>query len=325
MLNPSRILDPNHQPQKRQEPDLAAAITKASSRQTYYTIRFLVDRELVPDAYRAYAYFRWVDDCVDTETGSRSEKIAFVNRQQTLLDACYRQETPDNLCTEEQMLVDLVKGDTTKESGLQSYLRNMMGVMTFDAERRGRLISQAELTAYSDQLATAVTEALLYFIGHRCLPPCDEARYLAVRGAHVVHMLRDLREDNENGYFNIPLETIQAFGLTGQEMEAPSYQKWVSGRVKLAWQYFQAGREYILRVKSFRCRLAGFAYIARFEWMAQTIQREGYRLRLAYPERKSLRAGLWMVWRTLLSLSGWNKLNMEPVDLPIQPVQIEKQ
>ena len=39
---------------------LASSITKAASQQTYYTIRFLVDRERVPDAYRAYAYFRCV-------------------------------------------------------------------------------------------------------------------------------------------------------------------------------------------------------------------------------------------------------------------------
>ena len=44
---------------------LASAITKAASKQTYYTIRFLVDRPLVDDAFRAYAYFRWVDDVVD--------------------------------------------------------------------------------------------------------------------------------------------------------------------------------------------------------------------------------------------------------------------
>ena len=44
---------------------LAARITQNASKQTYYTIRLLVDRDLVPDAYRAYAYFRWVDDVLD--------------------------------------------------------------------------------------------------------------------------------------------------------------------------------------------------------------------------------------------------------------------
>src|SRR5512137_1215090 len=51
-------------------PSPASSITKSASKQTYYTIRFLVDRERVDDAYRAYGYFRWVDDILDADSGS---------------------------------------------------------------------------------------------------------------------------------------------------------------------------------------------------------------------------------------------------------------
>ena len=44
---------------------LARSITLAASKQTYYTARLLVDRDLVDDFFRAYAYFRWADDIVD--------------------------------------------------------------------------------------------------------------------------------------------------------------------------------------------------------------------------------------------------------------------
>ena len=37
--------------------NLAASVTKEASIQTYLTIRYLVDTQLVDDAYRAYAYF----------------------------------------------------------------------------------------------------------------------------------------------------------------------------------------------------------------------------------------------------------------------------
>ncbi len=53
-------------------PNPASIITKAASKQTYYTIRFLVDRARLEDAYRAYAYFRWVDDVLDAGSGSGS-------------------------------------------------------------------------------------------------------------------------------------------------------------------------------------------------------------------------------------------------------------
>ena len=41
---------------------LARAITRAGSKQTYYTARLMVDKALVDDFLKAYAYFRWVDD-----------------------------------------------------------------------------------------------------------------------------------------------------------------------------------------------------------------------------------------------------------------------
>ena len=51
-------------------PTLASELTKAASKQTYYTIRLLADRERMQDAFRAYAYFRWVDDLLDAESPS---------------------------------------------------------------------------------------------------------------------------------------------------------------------------------------------------------------------------------------------------------------
>jgi phytoene/squalene synthetase len=280
---------------------LAADITRTASKQTYYTIRFLVDRERIPDAYRAYGYFRSLDDVLDAPGGSQAEKIAFANRQAALLESCYRGEVPEVLSPEEHMLVDLIQNNGSADSGLASYLRNMMAVMQFDAGRRGNLISQAELDAYTTSLATAVTDALHHFIAHDTPPPSNGARYLAVTAAHITHMLRDAHEDIEGGYFNTPTEYIKARSICPQETGSLAYQAWVCQRVRTAKRYFRAGREYISQVKSLRCRIAGFAYAARFEWMLRTIVRENYCLRADYPERKSLRAGLWMAWKTLAS------------------------
>ncbi len=121
---------------------IASLITKAASKQTYYTIRFLADRDRVDDAYRAYGYFRWVDDTLDADSGSAPERMAFLERQKSLLEKCYQGEAPRDANLQEKMLVELVQHDQEKNSGLQLYLRNMMQVMDFDARRRGRLISQ---------------------------------------------------------------------------------------------------------------------------------------------------------------------------------------
>jgi phytoene/squalene synthetase len=284
---------------------LAARITQAASKQTYYTVRYLVDRPLIPDAYRAYAYFRWVDDYLDQEAITKPQRQAFVRRQQALMERCYRGEPLPRLADEERMLVDLIDKDFQKNSGLQAYIRNMMAVMAFDAERRGRLISQAELVDYSRWLATAVTEALHYFIGHDQPSPRGEARYLAATAAHIMHMLRDTAEDVEAGYYNIPSEFLAAHGISAWDVESAPYRAWVRGRVQLARSYFAAGRGHLAQVKNLRCRLAGYAYIARFEGVLGAIEAEGYRLRPDYAEYKRKSAALRMGWSVLaLALTG---------------------
>jgi phytoene/squalene synthetase len=303
---------------KQMNPNPASSITKAASKQTYYTIRFLVDRARIGDAYRAYAYFRWVDDNLDAPSGSgpvlseveASERRAFLERQKSLLEKCIRGEAPRDTNIQEKMLVELVQSDRGKNSGLRAYLRNMMLVMDFDVRRRGRLISQVELNEYTRWLAIAVTEAMHYFIGQGAFAHDDETRYLAVSAAHITHMLRDTYDDVRAGYYNIPREVLEANHIGPQDVHSEAYRAWVQSRVQLAREYFEAGRSYLARVHSLRCRLAGFLYTARFEWLLDTIEREGYRLRPQYDERKRVGTGLRMSWLALLSMTNLRGVGM---------------
>ena len=291
-------------------PSPASSITKVASKQTYYTIRLMVDRERVDDAYRAYAYFRWVDDVLDADPDSKpvlneveaSERRAFLERQKSLLESCYRGESPRDVDIQEMMLVELIQRDHEKNSGLQSYLRNMMLVMDFDARRRGRVISQGELNEYTRWLASAVTEAMHYFIGNGWYTPHDETRYLAVSAAHITHMLRDTFDDVKAGYYNIPREVLEANHIGPQDVHSDAYRLWVKSRVQLARDYFEAGKGYLAEVQNPRCRLAGFAYTARFEWLLDTFEREGYSLRPQYSERRSIGTGLRLSWVALSSM-----------------------
>lgn len=285
---------------------LAAAITRAASKQTYYTIRFLVDRGLVDDAYRAYAYFRWVDDWLDQGASHRSARLAFLKRQQTLISAaegCDTASLPSDLAPEEHLVLDLFRRNATENDGLRAYCRYLMNVMAFDADRRGRLISQRELDNYTRWLAAGVTEALHYFIGHDCTSPHGRIRYLAVVGAHITHMLRDAVEDAEAGYYNIPREVVTAAGIAPWDVESQAYRGWVKERVSQARACFKIGRDYLAQVESCRCRIAGYSYIRRFEVVLDSIEREGYLLRANYPERKSYSQGMqmigWALWMTV--------------------------
>jgi hypothetical protein len=285
-------------------PIAASSITKAASKQTYYTIRFLADRDRIDDAYRAYAYFRWVDDILDTDTGLGSERMAFMQRQKQLLEKCYAGERVGEVTSQENILVELVQRDHDAGSGLAVYLHNLMQVMDFDTRRRGRLVTQSELDQYTGWLASAVTEAMHYFIGYGCYAPQDETRNLAVTAAHITHMLRDTLDDVQTGYYNIPREVLEANHIGPQDVHSQAYRAWVKQRVKQARAYFATGRGYLMRIQSRRCRLAGFAYTARFEWLLDTIEREDYYLRPQYAERKRLRTGLQLSWQALASMLG---------------------
>ncbi len=294
----------DHETDAEASPDLPAHITRAASKQAYYTIRLLVDRDRRAAAYRAYAYFRWVDDQIDRPVSDRAARMGFVGRQRDLIERARRGCSWGDLAPEERLVVDLIQGDDEPTSGLQSYITNMLAVMAFDASRRGRWVSERELDHYTRQLSVAVTDALHYFIGHTSARPASELRYLPAMAAHVSHMLRDTLEDVALGYFNVPREWLAAGDIGPGDVQSPAYRAWVKHRVQLARTYFAQGTRYLAQVQSARCRLAGFAYMARFTGVLDAIEREAYRVRPASPEFThpgyALRVGGSVVRSTLL-------------------------
>ena len=256
----------------------AADLTRRGSLHTYLVIRWMVDRDLVEDGFRAYAYFRWLDDLLDLQLGERRQRLAMVREQAELARCAFAGDFPRPACAEEQLLQDLIRGHRSGHPGLRSYVDRMMQVMAFDAVRRGRLLSAAELEEYTRLLATAVMDGLSYFIGHDRAYPASPARYAAVAGAHVSHMLRDAVDDLHAGYFNIPREVLEAENLSPADVNAPGYRRWVRGRVALAEALFRDGKDYIRNVPSMRARLAGLAYCASFESVLSRVKRNGYLL-----------------------------------------------
>lgn len=276
--------------------DLAQSITWAGSRQSYFTARLLVDSDLVNDCYRAYAYFRWADDVIDISSHSQEERICFIERQKQLIDCLYRGGRPDGLTPQEEIIADLIRHDRGENSGLQSFIRNFLAVLEFDAHRKGRLVSQQELTWYSHCLGTAVTDAIQYFIGHSHAYPDTEDRYLAATAAHITHMLRDMVPDLADGYINIPGEFLKANGISPDDVDSPAFRDWVRIQVNLARKYFNEGKRYLDELDVLRCKIAGYWYCARFECVLDAIERDGYLLRPLYPERHRLSTRLKIAW-----------------------------
>jgi phytoene/squalene synthetase len=270
---------------------LAHSITWRSSKQSYLTAVLLADRDLVDDCLRAYAYFRWADDRIDLDSYSDEDRIGFLQRQKTLVERCYRRERPADLAPEEEMLADLIAHDRGNADGLQSFIRNFMWVLEFDALRKGRPVLAQDLDSYSAHLAKAVMDGFQYFIGNSHPYPKTPDRTLSVLGAHGTHMLRDMREDLAAGYINLPSEYFPSGGLRADDLDGEPLRSWVKKEVARSRSLLRDGRRYIDSLGVLRCKLAGVWYCARFERVLDLIERDGYRLRTDYPERRS--AATW--------------------------------
>lgn len=271
---------------------LARNITFEASKQTAWTIQALVPRSRRDDAFRAYAYFRWVDDVLDGQEIDQTERLSFLDSQMDLLHRCLNGKPPRVVGSEEWMLVELTQGPLRNDPGLRIYLQDMMAVMDFDANRRGRRITQHELHSYSRRLATAVSEAVYTFIGGACRAPRIPQRYLAADAAHIIHMLRDMHEDLEAGYINIPVEVLPGGQISVADLSQPHVRLWVRDRVEIAKSYFNQGEAYLSHVDNPRCRLAGALYTLRFQGVMQTIERDEYLLQPEYDYVDGLRGWL---------------------------------
>ena len=283
---------------------LAKEITWEGSKQSYFTARWMVDKELRDDAFRAYGYFRWADDVIDIESQTENERIAFVKRQRELIDALYNGEDFDDLSPEEVIIASLIEHDQDVNSGLRSYILNMLAVLEFDAHRRGGSITKQEHVWYSKCLAKSVIDGLQYFINNGHPYPKTEDRYCSAIAAHITHMLRDMVWDIEEGYINIPQEYLETFGIGQEDMDSPPFRAWVKSQVDLAREYFKVGKRYIKQMDVLRYKIVCYWYCTRFDSILEAIERDGYCLRAEYPEQKSF--------------FSWLKIIMVGISLAIQ-------
>lgn len=275
---------------------LARSITWRGSKQAYYTARLMVDRDLVDDFYRAYAYFRWADDVVDVEIASHGERIAFIERQRALIDHLYRGRRPADLTTEEEIVGDLIANDRGQQGWLKSFIHNMLAIVEFDAFRKGRLISQGELDWYTDRLGQSVTDGIQYFIGNGTPYPVTQHRCKGAEAAHIAHLLRDMLPDTADGFINIPREYLEEHRIGPEDITSDPFRAWVHHRVELAREYFREGKRYLDQLQVLRCKLVAHWYIARFEGVLDTIEGDGFRLRPVYIERRRPATWLKFAW-----------------------------
>jgi phytoene/squalene synthetase len=233
---------------------------------------------------------------VDEPSNTREDRTAFIKRQKEIIADLYRRKDLDGLAPEEKLIADLIQSDKCENSGLKSFIHNFFAIIEFDAQRKGRLISQEELTWYASRLGIAVTDAIQYFVCNEYAYPDSKNRYFAATAAHITHMLRDMRSDIGEGYINIPVEYINEHDLDLADVNSTAFQSWVRNRVAQARDYFSRGKYYLDQITVLRCKIAGYWYCARFETILDIIERDNYILRTDYNQRRKFLNWLKIAW-----------------------------
>jgi hypothetical protein len=290
----------NHYIIKNNTSDLARSITWNGSKQSYFTGRMMMDRNLQNDYFRAFAYIRWMDDVIDIKYQTKDERIMFIKRQKKLIDDIYKDNPISELSPEEKILGILIGHDKKEGSYLKSFILNMFAIIEFDVYRNGRIITQHELKWYSKTYAKSMMGGLHYFIGNNNPYPYTEKHFHLFTGVHIAHLLRDMLEDINNGFINIPLEYLEINSINPEDFESSPFRAWVRSRVELGRRHFTEGKRYLNEVDVLRRKLVGYWYIIRFESILKAIERDNYILRPKYNE---WRKPTTLFKFTLLSLS----------------------
>jgi phytoene/squalene synthetase len=259
--------------------------------------RLLYDRRSFSYFLLGYAYFRWLDDCIDAP-GASSEAIqAVIARQRDLLNSLYQGKKSSMSVREdyEEMLVQILRYDCSHNYLLRTFVMDMFAALEFDARRRYHACSQGELDAYSLALGRSYTNVLQVFVDPKNPTSLNSLAHQAGFAAHQVHMLRDLYIDLALGYCNVSREDLDKFHWKVEDLPETDIHPWVVKTASKAFHAFQQGLQEIACISNPRCRLLGYATSAHYMLILKKLQSNGYHLTSLSPASK-VAEGRGLAW-----------------------------
>jgi len=222
---------------------MAAVLTQNESPFGYWSsqIFFPQDRRMI--LFLLYAYFRWVDDTVDKPGFNFDFNHKFIYRQTKIVQAWYMGESA--VLSEnpfEAMAATAIKKDKKDGSQLQSMILGFLEAITWDIERRNKIVKQSELDRYSLLLGRSYSEGLLYGLKlNPCKPIFRIPKTICGIAAHWSHLLRDLSEDLKLGYINISDDDIKKYSINLQNHQ--TLLPWIREKCYRTLDMFAEGRK----------------------------------------------------------------------------------
>ncbi len=214
--------------------------------ENFSVVSWLLPRELRPHMYAVYAYCRGVDDLGDEAEGDR---LALLDDWEAELGRCY-DGTPRDI-----RFVALRETIRAFDIPPEPFLR------LIEANRRDQTVSRyqtfAELREYCTYSANPVGHLVLYLFGYRD----DKRRLLSdstCTALQLANFWQDVSLDLEKGRIYIPLEDMQRFGYSEEELLArrhsEGFRRLMAFQVQRTRDLFREGLRLVPRVRG-RLRL----------------------------------------------------------------------
>lgn len=216
----------------------------------YYGMR-LLPAEKRYAIFSVYAWSRVCDDAVDDYTGE--EAVTQLSNAQQLYDQARTERWIDSPDLISVALGDAIRRFPLSDSGFKCLIRGMQ----MDLEPRCYQ-SYEELESYCLDVAGAVGILCVEIFGFKD----DRARELAARlgvAMQITNIIRDLKEDSERGRCYLPVEDLEKFDVTVDEVlegrYSPKIVQLLSFEADRAEHYFQDATELfsLIEPDSVRC------------------------------------------------------------------------
>ena len=237
-----------------------------------------------------YAFMRYCDDLSDEPGANR----AAIDKWRAEMEAALEGRFSDHP-------VWPAFHHTVRRFGIpHQYFREMIDGVLSDLEPR-RFETFEQLYRYCYQVASVVGLTIVHIFGfdtRSALPPAEKCGV----AFQLTNILRDIREDAERGRIYLPMEDLQRFGVSEEDLVAgrrdEAFLKLMDFEAERARAYYNESRP-LLDLIHPRSRASLWALISIYSRLLDRIEGSNYdvfrrRVRLPLWEKS------WIVWRALL-------------------------
>lgn len=261
--------------------EFARGVAKNDQPKASKILDFLIDKPERDYINICFAYLRWADDIVDNPSLPVNQKKKFIEQQKNLISLIYSGNFPEPSGIEEACLIHFAEYAISNGNFiLLDEVKNMIDALSMDVDRleNSGVFSNAELDHYINLMSKSVFNILYNFT----LPKSEyrEGFYLGSKFTTAALMIRDLEEDINAGFINIPAEDINRYKLDINNLiKDKNFSFCLEGRIKFIFEilYKEAA---LLKYLPMKFRI--FTYYSLIYRMVWVVRAKIYKYNLKY-------------------------------------------